>query len=98
MHAVGQHGQPVVPRREAPRQRGVDLGVGDLLRGVGIGQRRAPKGFWQVLGQPLPTLRLRDRMTAYHLDVLKFSARPGEQRELDGDDHLGLDQQLRACG
>jgi hypothetical protein len=95
---VRQHRKPVVPSREAPRERGVDFGVGDLLRGVGIGERGPPLRVGQVLGQPLATLRLRDGMAADYLDVAKFSARPDEQRELNRDDDLGLDQQLRACG
>ncbi len=98
MYLRGEDRKLVMSGGEAAGQRGIELAIGDLAGRVGVGQCGLPSSLRQVLGEPAPALRLRDRVPAHDLDVGHRRARPGQQGELDRDEHLGLDRQRRPGG
>jgi hypothetical protein len=98
VHLAGQHGQPVPAGGEHTGQRGVDLPVGGLARGLGVRRRGPPLRVGQVLGEPVPALRLRLRMAAHRLDVRQPRAFPDQQGERHRQQEFRLDGQIRASG
>ncbi len=95
-HAVCQRRQPALGAGQRRTHRGVDVAVGDLLRGVGVGVRGAQLGGGQMGGQPAPHLGRGDREGGQRAHVGGRATRLHDNAERHVQRQLGEHLQRRS--